>query len=47
MDASSGALAHIVQIDPIRVVFSMTDRAYLNLRGQELSGTAEGLTAQS
>ena len=26
--------------------FSMTDRAYLNLRGQELAGTAEGLTAQ-
>ena len=46
VDASSGALAHIVQIDPIRVVFSMTDRAYLNLRGQELAGTAEGLTAQ-
>jgi RND family efflux transporter MFP subunit len=35
---ASGALARIVQIDPVRVVFSMTDRDYLRLRQKELSG---------
>jgi RND family efflux transporter MFP subunit len=39
------ALAQIVQIDPIRVVFSMTDRAYLGLRQQEIAGNAQGLNA--
>src|SRR5690606_36188424 len=29
---SSGALARVVQIDPIRVVFSVNDRTILNLR---------------
>ena len=43
---ASGALAHIVQTDPIRVVFSMTDRAYLTLRQQELQGEANALAAR-
>lgn len=46
VDPGTAALARIVQMDPIRVVFSMTDRAYLNLRAQELTGNAVGLTAQ-
>lgn len=39
-------LARIVQIDPIRVVFSQTDREYLELRRRELSGDAAALEAQ-
>lgn len=35
---ASGTLARIVQIDPIRVTFSLTDREYLKLRQQELAG---------
>ena len=46
VDTSSDALARIVQLDPIRIVFSMTDRAYLNLRERELKGEANGLAAQ-
>lgn len=46
VNAASDVLAHIVQTDPIRVVFSMTDRAYLNLRRKVLDGTANGLVAQ-
>lgn len=42
---SSGALARIIQVDPIRVVFSMTDRAYLSLRQQELAGKENGMVA--
>lgn len=38
------ALATLVQTDPIRVVFSMTDRAYLNLRQQEIAGNQKRLT---
>ncbi len=43
---ASEVLAHIVQTDPIRVVLSMTDRAYLNLRGQELAGSVDTLVAR-
>lgn len=46
INAASDVLAHIVQTDPVRVVFSMTDRAYLNLRRKVLDGTANGLVAQ-
>lgn len=46
VDTSSAALARIVQLDPIRIVFSMTDRAYLNLRKQEIDGRAGNLAAQ-
>ena len=44
--SASDAMARIVQTDPIRVVFSMTDRAYLNLRQQEQDGKANNLTAR-
>jgi membrane fusion protein (multidrug efflux system) len=33
-------LARIVQLDPVRVVFSQTDREYLGLRRKELAGAA-------
>jgi RND family efflux transporter MFP subunit len=46
VNRASDVLAHIVQTDPIRVVFSMTDRAYLDLRRKVLDGTANGLVAQ-
>lgn len=39
-------LARIVQIDPIRIVFSQTDREYLALRRRELSGDAAALEAK-
>lgn len=38
-------LARIVQVDPIRVVFSQTDREYLTLRRRELSGDSAALQA--
>jgi len=44
--SASGELARIVQTSPIRVVFSMTDRAYLDFRARALAGTAEGLVAR-
>jgi membrane fusion protein (multidrug efflux system) len=44
--SASGELARIVQTSPIRVVFSMTDRAYLDFRARELAGAAEGLVAR-
>ena len=44
--SASNELARIVQISPIRVVFSMTDRAYLDFRAQELAGTSDGLVAR-
>lgn len=44
--ASSGALARIVQIDPVRVTFSMTDREYLKFRQQELAGAGQVRVAQ-
>ncbi|MDD3275605.1 MAG: efflux RND transporter periplasmic adaptor subunit, partial [Kiritimatiellales bacterium] len=44
--SASGALARIVQIDPIRVTFSLTDREYLALRQQDLSGTGTVRVAQ-
>ncbi len=34
----SGPLARIVQLDPVRVVFSVTDRALVSLRQQEAAG---------
>jgi len=42
----SDALARIVQTDPMRVVFSMTDRAYLSARQQVLGGSVSGIVAQ-
>jgi membrane fusion protein (multidrug efflux system) len=33
-------LARIVQLDPVRVVFSQTDREYLAMRRRQLAGTA-------
>lgn len=38
---SKGALAHIVQIDPIRVSFPMTDRAFLALRKSVKAGKTD------
>lgn len=47
VDAMLGhTLARIVQFDPIRVVFSMTDRAYLDLLKQELDGAANEQAAR-
>ena len=37
---SKGALARIVQIDPIRVSFPLTDRAYVAWRSAQLKGSA-------
>jgi membrane fusion protein (multidrug efflux system) len=37
---SKGALARIVQIDPIRVTFPLTDRSYVAWRSQQLNGSA-------
>jgi membrane fusion protein (multidrug efflux system) len=45
INSSADVLAHIVQTDPVRVVFSMTDRAYLDLRRKILDGEADGLVA--
>lgn len=44
--SASNELARIVQISPIRVVFSMTDRAYLDFRAQEPAGTSDGPVAR-
>ena len=38
---SKGALAKIVQIDPIRVSFPLTDRAYIAWRQEQRSGSAK------
>ena len=46
VNAANDTLARIVQINPIRVAFSMTDRAYLDIRNQVLSGNGEDLVAQ-
>jgi RND family efflux transporter MFP subunit len=46
VNAAVEVLAHIVQTDPIRIVFSMTDRAYLDFRGQVSEGRASDLAAQ-
>ncbi len=43
---ASDQLARIVQLDPIRVVFSQTDREYLALRRRELAGDAAALEAR-
>ncbi len=37
---SKGSLSHIVQIDPIRVSFPLTDRAYVAWRAAQLKGEA-------
>ncbi|MCB8822018.1 efflux RND transporter periplasmic adaptor subunit [Microvirga rosea] len=39
----SGALARVVQVDPIRVVFSVSDRAILNFRGAAGDASKEEL----
>ncbi len=39
-------LARIVQLDPIRVVFSQTDREYLAQRRRELAGDTDALEAR-
>ena len=39
--APKGALAKIVQIDPIRVSFPLTDRAYIAWRQEQRSGSAK------
>jgi RND family efflux transporter MFP subunit len=44
--SSSGVLARIVQMDPVRVTFSLTDRDYLKFRQQELAGSAATRVAQ-
>ena len=44
--AGSEVLAHIVQTDPIRIVFSMTDRAYLDFRSQVSQGPDSDPVAQ-
>ena len=38
---SKGALAHIMQIDPIRVTFPLTDRAYVAWRAAQKAGTGD------
>ncbi len=43
--SASGALARIVQTDPVRVVFSMTDRSWLDLRRQALAGQTKAISA--
>jgi membrane fusion protein (multidrug efflux system) len=43
---STAELARIVQLSPIRVVFSQTDREYLSLRRRELAGDAAALEAR-
>ena len=40
---SKGALAKIVQIDPIRVSFPLTDRAYIAWRQEQRKGTAHAM----
>lgn len=40
---SSGALARVVQVDPIRVVFSVSDRAILDFRGAAGDSSKEEL----
>lgn len=40
---SSGSLARIVQVDPIRVVFSVSDRTILDLRAGADNASQEGL----
>lgn len=44
--SSSGTLARIVQMDPVRVTFSLTDRDYLKLRQREIDGSGGTRVAQ-
>jgi len=46
INAAADTLARIVQTDPIRVAFSMTDRAYLDLKSKIIAGEADSLVAQ-
>ncbi|MEI6891220.1 MAG: efflux RND transporter periplasmic adaptor subunit [Pontiella sp.] len=46
VSSAAGELARIVQVDPMRVVFAMTDRAYLDARQKALAGHADALIAQ-
>lgn len=46
VNAATEVLAHIVQTDPIRIVFSMTDRAYLDFRRELGPGQDSDLVAQ-
>ena len=46
VNAASDTLARIVQVDPIRVAFSMTDRTYLDLREKMLAGETDQMAAQ-
>jgi RND family efflux transporter MFP subunit len=46
VSVAAEVLARIVQTDPIRVSFSMTDRSYLDLRSLEQNRGANGLIAQ-
>ena len=39
---SKGALAHIMQVDPIRVTFPLTDRAFVAMRGAKSKGSDAG-----
>jgi membrane fusion protein (multidrug efflux system) len=43
--SGSEPLARIIQTDPVRAVFSMTDREYLDVRQQELAGNGGALVA--
>jgi len=43
---ATAELARIVQLDPIRVVFSQTDRKHLALHRRELAGTTAALEAR-
>ncbi len=43
---STGPMARIIQTDPIRIVFSMTDRAFLTVRQEVLDGNDDVLVAQ-
>jgi len=44
---AASMLASIVQIDPIRVTFSLTDREYLKFRQQEIAGSGNVRVAQA
>lgn len=43
---SKGALAHIVQIDPIRVTFPLTDRSYIAWRQAQIAGRESAVRAR-
>lgn len=47
VSSASEPLARIVQIDPVRVTFSLTDREYLAFRQRELDGSGGTRVAQA